>query len=276
MKTLATAKDYTRISGLILILLLSAGLSELKAQLILGSRTTAMGQAVTALPSDEWQVFGNPAMMNFEDNAASFYGIRYYGFSELTDMALSGVYNHNFGTFGVGMHTYGDDIYRESRFRLAYAREYAGIRAGLVVNYTHFSIQDYGSAGSVVFDFGMAYTIIDGLWLGARATNLTQSTVGEAEEELPREMAVGISWSWSDRTVFTSDLVKDVRFPLSWRGGLEVRVVDQFVLRGGVTTEPLTYSAGMGYSMDRWGINIVAQQHHVLGWSPGLDLRVSF
>ncbi len=250
--------------------------SQAEAQLIMGARATSMGQAITAMPGDVWQVFGNPSLLPDEGRSVSFYGIRYYGFSELTDMALAGHYAHRFGNFAVGMHTYGDDLFRESRFRIAYSRGFEGIYFGVIVNYAHMSIERFGSAGALVFDAGISYVITDGLIAGSRATNLTRSTIGRAGEELPRELALGLSYTFSDRGTVSSEIVKDARFPLAYRGGMEVRVIDNFYLRGGFTTEPLTYSAGMGYNHNRWGINIGAQQHYVLGWNPGFDFNIRF
>jgi len=278
MKTKRDYKNYSNLNiaaYLFCVFILFVPASS-QAQLIMGARASAMGQAITAMPADVWQVFGNPSLLPGEGRSVSFYGIRYYGFPELTDMALAGHYAHRFGNFAVGMHTYGDDLFRESRFRIAYSRGYEGIQLGVVVNYTHISIDGYGSAGTVVFDAGLAYEITEGLTAGSRATNLTGSAIGRAREVLPSELAIGLSYALSDRGIVSSEVVKDSRFPLAYRGGLEVRVIDYFYLRGGFTTEPLTYSAGMGYNHKRWGVNIVAQQHYVLGWNPGFDFNIRF
>ncbi|MCH8556694.1 MAG: hypothetical protein LAT84_02675 [Balneolia bacterium] len=281
MKTKAIIKKYgwmrvRLVSAFIVLVFVLAPAQHAEAQLTLGARGASMGQAVTALQTDSWSVFSNPAMLPSSGNAASFYGIRNYGFSELTDVALSGHYAHAFGTSGIGLHTYGDDLFRESRFRAAHMYEYSGIRVGLITNYTHVSIENYGSAGTLTLDAGIAYSIIEGLWVGARATNMNRGQIGEAREELPRELAVGVAYTLSDRATVSSDVVKDARFPMAYRGGLEVRIFEELYLRGGITTEPLTYSVGMGYNHSSFGVNIVAQQHYVLGWSPGLDFSVNF
>ncbi len=274
METIRHLEKYM-LSALVLIICFGMS-SKSSAQVVLGAKETAMGQSFTAMPGSPWSVFGNPAMMPQNTRAVSFYGIRYYQMNELTDMAAVGVYDLNFGVVGLGVHSYGFDLYRESRFRTAFAYEYEGITAAAAINYTQISIQNYGNAGTVVFDLGIAYNIIDDLYFGARATNISQSKIGQAAEELPRELSIGLSYQLSDHALFVNDVVKDTRFPLSYRAGLEVRVIDNLHLRGGLTTEPLTYSFGMGFSQNAWGFNIVAQQHFELGWNPGLDIRVNF
>jgi len=279
MKTNRYIKKYhiKRYPFVLIVLLLAGMVNHSHAQLILGARGTSMGQAVTALPSETWNVFANPALLPESGRSVSFYGIRYYNLAELTDVALAGHYTHSIGSFGIGMHTFGDDLYRESRFRVGYSRGFQGFRAGIVVNYAHISIDGvYGSAGTLVFDAGVAYELVNGLWFGSRATNLSRSRIGRAKEELPRELALGLSYQLNDRGMLSTDLVKDSRFPLSYRGGLEVRIIDQLYMRGGITTEPLTYSAGLGYKQPSWKVNIVAQQHYVMGWNPGFDFHIHF
>ena len=68
------------------------------------------------------------------------------------------------------------------------------------------------------------------------------------------------------------DVVKDVRFPVSYRGGIEVNIIQELKGRVGITTEPITYSFGLGYAKDFWEINFAIQHHQLLGLSPGLDL----
>jgi hypothetical protein len=126
-------------------------------------------------------------------------------------------------------------------------------------------------------DVGLAAPIISGLWIGAKATNINQPEYGSLNnEKLPRELSIGLSYKLSDRALFTTDIVKDVQFPISYRGGIEVSIIDNLVGRVGTTTEPLTFSGGFGYGMDFWAINIAVQRHEnrVLGYSPAIDFKV--
>lgn len=245
------------------------------AQHGLGARVTALGHSGSALEAGAWSVFANPALLSGSEGELSFYSIRYYGISELTDMAAAGSMplGGRRGNIGIGLHSFGFELYRESHFRLAYQNSYAGLQFGLVPGLTHITIENYGSAMAFSLDAGLAYDIIDDVLLfGARATNLNRAQLGEAREELPRALAAGLSYQLAERALITGELFKDVRFPLSWRGGLEVRLMQQLYLRGGISTEPLTYALGIGYSMSRLSINLAAQQHYALGWSPGLDV----
>ena len=251
--------------------------SPLYSQNTMGARSLSMGQTGVAMPGDNWSIFSNVAFMQTEENQVSFYGFRYLGISEITDMAASGNLQSNWGTFGVGLHRYGFNLFNENRMRLGYKNRLGNFHYGAAVNYTHvFQGGNYGSAGALGIDLGIGAKVIDDLWLGARATNLNQPAYGATDEELPRELAVGLSYQLTTRAFFTSELVKDVSFPISYRAGLEFEIFDSLFARAGTTTEPETYSFGFGYSADSWLINIAMQQHIPLGLSPALDLGIRF
>lgn len=250
---------------------------EVKCQSILGARPVALGQAVTALPQSEWSLFANPAMMDSESRSVSFFGIRYYGFPEITDMAAAVSYPTSLGVIGIGAHRYGFDLFNESRLRLVYKNTFQNFHYGAALNYNHVSQGGgYGSAGALGVDVGIAAPLFERLWIGARATNINQPEYGAIEEPLPREMAIGLTYQLSDIALFTSDVVKDVRFPVSYRGGVEVFIFEGFAGRAGITTEPVTFSFGFGYTSGFWQINIAAQNHMNLGISPGLDLGITW
>ena len=263
--------------GALLILLLFPVLVQ--AQITLGARSVGLGQATVALADQEWAIFHNPATMAETGNHVSFYSIRYFGLTELTDVAFSGVYNLKSLTIGLGGHTYGDNNFRESRFRLAAAKNIKGIRLAAVLNYTNIAFGgDFGSGGALGADIGLNAKLTDGLWLGARARNINQPKLGNIDEDLTRDMAVGLSYQPLKKALVVTEVYKDVRFPVSFRGGIEISPVDVLQIRTGVTTEPATFSAGVGFIQPKWSVNVAAQRHEVaeLGWSPGIDLSINW
>ena len=253
------------------------------AQATMGAREIAIGQATTALVNSSWALFSNPSQISSASRSLGFYGIRYYGLPEVTDMAAQLSYPTRVGVFAVGAHRFGDDLYSENRFRLGYKHEYGGFHYGAAISYMHV-IQGggYGSLHALGIDAGLSMQLAGRLWLGARASNLNQPSFGSysvgISEELPRELAIGFSYNLSDAALLAADLVKDVRFPFSFRSGVEVRIFDRLQGRAGITTDPVTYAMGFGWNAERWGVNVSVQQHEdrVLGTSPGVDLRLSW
>lgn len=265
--------------GAAIILIFCSSLN-LKAQAIIGARELALGQSGTALPGTSWAMFANPAMMPEEEKTVSFFGVRYFGFAEISDMAASVTHPTKLGVFGAGAHRYGFDLFNENRLRLGYKNSFLGFRYGAILNYSHV-VQGggYGSAGALGIDMGLAAPIISDLWIGAKATNINQPEYGSRNnEKLPRELSVGFSYQLSDIALFVTDVVKDVQFPISYRGGIEINVIDNLMGRVGVTTEPQTFTAGFGYGGSFWSANIAVQRHEdqVLGYSPAIDFKITW
>ena len=247
------------------------------AQLNMGARGLGLGQATTALIDYEWSLFSNPALVNNEEIAVGFYGLRNYGFSNLTDMAATGSVPTKFGVTSVGFHRYGDNLFNETRIRVGYKNMWQMLHFGLALNYNHISFGgDYGSGGAVGIDVGIAAQLLSDLWIGAKSSNVNNPAYDGINEELARDISIGFTYSLNELALLSFDLVKDVRFPISYRGGVEMDFVEGLTGRIGITTEPISYSFGFGYSMTRWDINVAVQKHELLGFSPGIDFMLYF
>ena len=245
------------------------------AQSVMGAKSISMGQAGVALIESEWAIFNNNALLSTERNTVSFYGFRYVGISEITDMAAAATVQTKTGTIGAGVHRYGFNLFHENRFLLAYKNSKDRFHYGFSVSYIHvFQGGDYGSASAFGLDLGLAAEITGSLWMGARATNVNQPAYGNTDEDLPRELAAGLSYQPASSAQITAEIVKDINFPLSFRSGLEFEIFTSFFTRAGISTKPSTYAFGFGYGTERWVVNFALQQHNPLGMSPALDLSI--
>jgi len=241
----------------------------------MGARLSGLAGAVTGIPDDPWQVFGNPAMIPGNHSTFSLYTRRNYNIVELTDYAGSVSWNINKLTLGAGANTFGNDLYRKTRFLAVGMRQFHAFRVGVRITYTRVSLAPpYGAAGQFGLDAGVGIQAIPNLWIGAFATNLNQPKLGKAREELPQTLSLGFSWIPVDHVLITTGVQKDIEFPASVRSGVEWEIVQAFSIRVGITTEPTTYSLGSGINLGRLSINIVAQHHQLLGWSPGVDVEL--
>ena len=252
--------------------------TEAFSQISMGARGAALGHATTALGSYDWALFSNPALLNSESPRIGFYGIRNYGFSEITDISAFGSVPTKFGTGALGIHRYGGDLFNETRIRMGYKNVWKSLHVGMVLNYNHISFGGpYGSGGALGLDVGLAAKVTNDLWLGAKATNLNRPSYDfqSYDEDLIRDLSIGLSYMLAERALFTFDVYKDVKFPVSYRGGVEVTVIENLKARVGITTEPVTYSFGFGYGRNFWQVDLVVQKDQILGLSPGLDLIIS-
>ncbi|MEX0681115.1 MAG: hypothetical protein WD097_07010 [Balneolales bacterium] len=270
------------LSGFIVII---TGFESVSAQITMGGRNIAMGQAHTAFPEDPWAVFHNPALISNSKSAFGVFTIRYYGMKELEDhtavINLPVPYPFISDTpllgMSVGLHTYGFELYRETQLRNGWSLHREQIQLGIAVRYIHVRIEGYDSAGSGAMDAGLTAELFRGFRIGYRVSNLFYNRIGTGENALlPQEMAVGISWNEITGLLLTFDIVKDPVFPFSVRAAIESNPANRMYIRGGWTSNPFTWSAGAGFDLARFQSNLAIQNHPVLGLSPGIDCLFRF
>lgn len=242
------------------------------------ARADALGNSTTALPTDVG-VHANPAARaTLSRSTALFYARQSFGLSALRYGASHVAVPFEWGTLSSGLSTFGFDEYREIHASAGYA--YAvpfgtarHVRLGTTLRYYHTSIEGYGSARAVGVNLGLGVSLLRSLHLAAHATNVNGAALVDGEP-LPRTLAVGLYYDALDSVQITADLFKDVRFPVSVRGGLEVTPVDPLALRAGVTTNPVRFAGGVGVHLGPLSAHVAAEQHQTLGWSPSVSLRV--
>ncbi len=247
-------------------------------QVIIGAKGASLGNANTALNEDKWAVFSNPASIPQDDFSIGFYSLRYYGFPEITD--VSSVVNFEFlkGYSALGFYRFGDNLYSETNINLGYKYSWMGVNTGISVQYRHLSFgKDYGAGSALSISIGFIAKIQSNINFGVKIRNVNRGTFNfqVQDEELPQDISVGMTYKLEEKALFVFDVFKDVRFPVSYRGGVDVEIVERIYGRIGATYDPLTFTFGMGYALERWQFNLVVQQHEILGISPGLDIIIN-
>jgi hypothetical protein len=255
--------------------LLFGAIENSSAQQTMGAASLGMGQTGVSQPDNPWAVFSNPALLSTNQSQISLYGFRYVGFTELTDMVASASAPVGSFSVGAGAHRYGFELFQESRFNLSAKHRLDRFHYGMSLSLNHIRQGgNYGSASAIGVNAGVAAQLFSELWFGARATNLNYPAYDGSEEELPRELVAGITYRPAASTELSGEIVKDVSFPASFRGGIQIELISGFFVRSGVTTNPETWSAGFGYLTSLFAVNVAVQQHNLLGLSPGVDLTL--
>jgi hypothetical protein len=244
------------------------------------ARADALGNGTTALPSTTGVQANPAARAGLARATAQFYARQSFGLSALRYGAAHGAVPFGWGTVSVGLSTFGFDDYREVHATTGYARGVSfgtsrTVRLGAAFRYYHTSISGYGSTGAVGIHLGLGVSLLRGLHLGAHATNVNGATLAEGTP-LPRTLAVGLCYDATSTIRLTTDVFKDIRFPASVRGGLEVQPVSPLFLRAGVTTAPIRFAGGAGIRLGRLRAQVAAEQHQTLGWSPSASLQIQW
>ena len=243
------------------------------AQIYMGARASSLNHSITALNNNNWAIFGNPATVDPTKKQVSSYFIRYYGITELSDIAIAASYPIKYGVILGGIHSYGFDLYRETDIQLGWMMSYADLKSAIKIHYDHVAFGgSYGNDGSIGIDIGLLFPIHEKVDIGASATNLNRPEIGVDGQERPRLLSVGIAYKPLDKGLILLDILKDVRYPIATRVGIEYPLLDQLVIRTGIGNNPINTTFGAGLVFGSWNVNFSVEKHQELGWSPGIDV----
>jgi len=244
-----------------------------------GARAIGLNGAFTSLSDNSLAVFFNPAglgQISFREISA-YYGPSQYGISEISTAALTYTEPMNFGTFGLGLKTYGFDLYRESELIISFGSSYEGkIFWGLNLNYYDLTIKNYKSASSFGADIGGLAYITDFLKWGFFAGNITGAKIGESRQKVSQIYKTGFTIQPETDLNLVLEFEKDVKFPLSFRGGLEYFVNEYVDLRSGIGTQPVAFSGGISFNYNILQLDYSIINHQDLGLSNQISVTANF
>jgi len=264
------------------LLLLCAGVwavpcaAPAQVSLQAGPRLMALGGGGTAVAGDLWGGSNPASWAGLPSRQLGLFAGQAFELAELRLGAVRAAQPLSWMTAVVGAQHFGFDQFRELQFPVGVAREVSlgttrTLAIGAEARYTHVSIPGYGSDGTVGLTAGAQVQVVRTVRVGMQAVNLNAPTLGTGEE-LPRLLQIGLAYHPQEAFLLVVDAVKDVLFPVSYRGGVEVQPVESLTLRGGVATQPTRFTAGPGLHVGRLTVHIAAERHHVLGWSPAVGL----
>jgi hypothetical protein len=242
-----------------------------------GGRSAGLANASVML-NDYWSLFQNQAGIAFFDSPeVGIYHQRGL-IKQLGNQAIGMALPTSNGTIGASCSYFGFSKYHEVKIGTAYSMLLdENLAAGVQLDYFYTHIDGfYGNAHSVAAEVGVIYQPLDNLYLGTHIFNPFQSAQVGNVEKMPTIFRFGAGYKIHDEFLITAesemDLARDPRF----KAGLEYEVIDNFFLRTGITTNPVTNAFGIGYSWRNIVLDVSFTRHIVLGYSPQFSLNYSF
>jgi len=240
-----------------------------------GTRAVALSNACVALTGDPWVVQRNPASLAGLDamQVGMFYAPQLYGIKELRTLAAAAAVQVPVGGAGVSVEQFGFDLYREMFVTAGWGFDAAGgLSAGLGVSLQSLSISHYGRGTRWAAGVGILAKLAEELNLGASVHNVASTTLGPQGDRLPTIFTTGVSWIPLRGLILTSELEKDLLYPVSARIGIEQVVWGVLALRGGISTDPDEVSAGFSVDVSGLEFGYAGFHHAELGWTHQIDL----
>jgi len=245
-----------------------------------GGRFAGMSFASMCL-QDPWAVLGNQAgFAKVQKITGGIYYENRFLIKETGHRAGVIILPTRSGNFGIGISNFGFSAYNKSLFGLAFARTFGNrISVGIKLNYF---LQKYGndwpSTSCLSFDIGIQTELTGQLTLGVHVSNplsihfsREQYTRGSGSS-IPAMIRLGLSYLFTEKVIVTLQADKDIYHDVNFRCGTELKLLDGFFIRAGITTKPFTNSFGAGYTWKKLTIDFAGHMHYILGYT----LQMSF
>lgn len=258
---------------LLLIVFWQLHTSASNNNLPLGARSAALGGASVTL-NDLWSTQNNQAgLARIDTIEIGVYAERKFLLPQLGYNAFSGVLPIKGGTFGLSYSRFGYNKYNENKIGLAFAKKLGeNFSAAVQLDYLSKFIGDnYGKSGTIAAEFGVQAKLAKGLFVGAHVFNPTRAKSADYnKEKIPTIIKVGANYVFSDKVFWAVEAEKDINYKPNFKTGIEYRIIPQFYLRAGVSTQPTLSSFGFGLRLKQINLDVAATYHQQLGFTPHL------
>lgn len=234
-----------------------------------GARQGALAQTICAMPNTIENISFNPAAIWTTSKLSShFFYSKPYDLPNVKTGTFFATLSQKPLTMGFGFTTFGNENYNESTLSFATSfKVNESLFLGGTVRYGHLDIKGYGNTGTVLFDGGVLIRVFPQLYWGSTIRNMTNSKMGETDEELAQFMATGLHYKPAPPIAANIDIVKEIRYPVDVRTGVEFQLHKNLILRTGLSSNPQKISAGLGFDFKQMGIDYGFNSHSVLGFT---------
>lgn len=243
------------------------------------ARFAGMGHAGLTLV-DLWSVSSNQAgLAGLEHPVAGAYYQQHWLSPDLAMQGLAFALPVGKGTFALSANSFGNNLYAQRTFGLAYAMELGeGLRVGVQLDYLQVQLgEGYGSTGAVTAELGVQARITEQLWIGAHLYNPNRATLGGPyAERAPTVLGAELGYTFNDQVLLTAGVVKDIDRPEHFRAGIEYRPLSVLFLRTGISSGPAKAHFGAGFRVKQLELDLAAVMRSQLGLTPMVNLNYRF
>jgi hypothetical protein len=244
-----------------------------------GAKQIAMSGSDVALSDDVFSLFNNPAglaQFNWRE-LGIYYSPAPFGFKELANGYLGYTEPMNFGSVGIGVMSYGYDLYKEVRILPGISFRYLNkFFIGFTFNYHHVSIPGYGSKSAYYLNAGLLIYLTSNLRTGFSYSNINRSSFTSKDDPIPVIMKAGLSYNVISDFSLNAAMEKDIRYNLSLMSGINYDITENLSLRLGFANEPSKFSAGIGIHISYFSFDYAFFTHPDLGFTHQAGLIISF
>ena len=249
------------------------------AQVKPGATQIALSHSDVALASDSYALFNNPAGLAQQTwrELSVYYSPSPFGINKLANGAA--VYHEPtiYGSLAIAYLNYGFELYKKNTFFVSYSKEIIpNFFIGATLSYHNLSIKNYGSDNTFALLIGGLAHITRNLRVGFAIDNVTHSTIGNSDNQIPMVFNFGLSYTLLSKLIFNIAIEKEIDNSASLRVGIDYQIIRYLNLRIGAMNEPSSFSAGIGINYSIFNIDYAVFNHQDLGFTHQIGVTLKF
>lgn len=239
---------------------------------------TSLG-AYSSWQTDPFGFTGNQAALaKVESAGVGVWAERRFMLSETSVYGLAAAIPTKMGNFGLQVNYSGFSNFNDNKIGLAYARNLGKfLDLGVQFNYYGYRIPQYGNASAINFEIGAIMHFSEKFHGGIHAYNPVGGKLGKVEDEkLASAYKIGLGYDATDNFFISTEIVKEEDKAVNVIGGVQYQFMKKFFARAGFISETGSAFGGAGVGWKNLRLDVAANYHPQLGFSPGLLLVVNF
>lgn len=228
---------------------------------------------------DPFSFTGNQAALaGIKQSGIGVYGERRFSLQELNNTSLAAAFKSKLGNFGVQANYFGFKNFNENKVGLAYARDLGSkLAIGAQFNYYSYQVPAYNSESAINFEIGLIAHLTDKLNAGVHVYNPVGGELNKFEnQKLASAYKLGFGYDASEQFYVSAEFIKEEDKPINVVGGVSYQFAKKFFARGGFVSETGSAFAGFGVGFNVLRLDVAANYHPQLGFSPGVSLIANF
>ena len=249
------------------------------AQIKPGAKQISLSHSDVALANDVYSLFNNPAGLSQQNwrEFSIYYSPSPFGLNKLANSSAAYHEPTEFGSFAFAYSNYGFDLYKENNIFVSYSNNVLShFFFGATIAYRNLSIKNYGSDNSLTILLGGLVYLNNNLRIGFAIDNITNSTVGKSDNQIPMILNLGLSYTLLSKLVINTAIEKEIEKNASLHIGIDYEVIRYLNLRIGAMNEPSSFSAGIGINYSIFEIDYALFNHQDLGFTHQFGITLQF
>ncbi len=231
-----------------------------------GARSMGIGNTNVTL-TDTWSLFNNIGGLSRLSESQVFVGFDHrLNLNELTTLAAGAAIKNEWGTWGVGISSFGGAHFNQQNFGLGFSHQLGIASVGIKINYFQTNIEGFGRGAAPVVEFGGVAELGPQLFFGAHIYNPTRAKLGQnVIDRLPTVIKAGVSYRPSEKLMVNLEAEKDILLKPLAKFGLEYNLLERFWARTGINSQPSNLFFGIGFKPRKYHIDYAMTQNNRLG-----------